>query len=335
MKKNLLVLMALFGLFFLVACGDDNDTSVDTPTEGVADHADDNDDTADEVEVDGDTVTITDRTGLVEISRNPGRVIAMDLGTLDTLTYFGIDVVAVPQETQLPVFLSQFADESYVNLGGLRSIDVEAVYAAQPDVIFVSGRQEEWIEEFLEFTEVVFVHDSENYMDDFSQNMTIIGLIFGIEDEVATVLADIEGEMAEANYAIEDTGLNALVVMANEDNLSAFGPLSRFGIIHNDFGFTPTDADIQMEGRHGMQISVEYVADVNPDIIFTIDRQGSMGNEPTAGTILSNPLVDATNAAQNDRIVFLDSAAWYLVSGGVNATRIMIAEVMNAIQSFE
>ena len=77
---------------------------------------------------------------------------------------------------------------------------------------------------------------------------------------------------------------------------------------------------------HGDTISFEYIKTLNPNIIFVVDRSQAIGGEPSIG-ILDNVLVNSTDAAMNDRIVILDSIAWYIVSGGYQSTLTMINNV--------
>lgn len=59
--------------------------------------------------------------------------------------------------------------------------------------------------------------------------------------------------------------------MTNEGKITAFGPKSRFGFVHNLLGFEAADANIRAS-THGAEINYEYISKVNPDIIFYVDR---------------------------------------------------------------
>ena len=50
-------------------------------------------------------------------------------------------IVALPQTTALPYLPQYFKEvQAVTNLGTLKEIDLEGLMAAEPDVIFISGR---------------------------------------------------------------------------------------------------------------------------------------------------------------------------------------------------
>lgn len=70
----------------------------------------------------------------------------------------------------------------------------------------------------------------------------------------------------------------ALVILANEGKISAYGAGSRFGIIHDVFGFAQADDKIEVS-THGQSVSYEYVADKNPDYLFVVDRDAAVKSD--------------------------------------------------------
>jgi len=277
-------------------------------------------------------IDIVDSTGRqVQVPFKPERVVALDLGTIDSLQYLGIEIIGMPQGTQLPSNLAHL-DGNVSNVGGLRDIDIEAIYLLQPDIIFIHGRQEEIMEQLEQIAPVVFVRiDYTNYLDSVASNFRILGQIFDKENQVNTVIEEITNTANEVETLAQHSGKRALITFTNESNLGVFGPDSRFSIIHKNLGFEAVDPTIEAS-RHSMLVNVEYVQEKNPDVIFVIDRQSAIGGEAMSRTILNNELITNTNAGQNNRIIFLDSGVWYLADGGINSTRQMIEEVKSALQ---
>src|SRR5699024_12224481 len=58
----------------------------------------------------------------------------------------------------------------------------------------------------------------------------------------------------------DESDQNGLIIMANDTDISAFGPGSRFGLVHDVFGVTPVDEGIE-SSTHGKNESFEYVAE--------------------------------------------------------------------------
>ena len=87
-------------------------------------------------------------------------------------------------------------------------------------------------------------------MDSFKENLAIIGEIFDKEAEVEEELGKIEESIATLNEKATRADKNALIILANDDKISAYGPNSRFGIIHDVFGVAAVDEDIEAS-THG------------------------------------------------------------------------------------
>lgn len=107
---------------------------------------------------------------------------------------------------------------------------------------------------------------------------------------------------------------------------------SRFGLIHDLYGFSPADPAIKV-GTHGMSVSHEFISEKNPDYLFVIDRNAAItdGNSG-AKKVLDNNLINQTNAAKNGNIVFLDSSTWYLMNESLGGMKAMVKEVSAAVE---
>ncbi|OIJ21440.1 hypothetical protein BKP45_01305 [Anaerobacillus alkalidiazotrophicus] len=88
--------------------------------------------------------------------------------------------------------------------------------------------------------------------------------------------------------------------------ICAYGPGSRFGILHEVFGFTPVDEPIEVS-THGMNVSYEYTLEKDPEYLFGVDRGAAVtGGEAAAKQTIENELTEKTRAYQEDKIVYLD-----------------------------
>ncbi|MEH7093716.1 siderophore ABC transporter substrate-binding protein [Neobacillus vireti] len=275
-------------------------------------------------------MTIKHQYGEAVVEKNPKKVVVFDFGVLDTLDELGIEVTGVPQVT-IPSYLKKYSDKKYTNVGSLKEPDFEAIHALKPDVIFISGRQAELYDQFAEIAPTVYVGmDYTNYMDSFTKNMNLIGEIFGKEDQVNRELKAIQARVNEVNKKAATLNEKGLVVLANEGKVSAYGPSSRFGLIHDVFGFGAADQNIEVS-THGQSISFEYIKEKNPDVLFVIDRATAVGGEIGAKEIVENELVKKTSAYQEDKIIYLDADSWYLSGGGLQSMKGMTAEIEAAL----
>lgn len=308
--KGLIILM--FTVFILAACQSAEDQ--EEQTEGA-----------------GETITVTHELGETDVQVNPEKVIVFDFGMLDTLDYLDIPVVGVPQ-MNIPSYLDKYISDDYENIGSLKEPDFEKIANIDPDLIIISGRQSELYDELKKLGPVVYLGvDHTRYLESFQENVKVIGEIFSEEETIEQVLADIDEQIAELHTMAEDLGKNGLIILANDDKISAYGESSRFGIIHDVFGIPPVDTGIEAS-THGMNVSFEYVADQDPDLLYVIDRSAAIGEESAAKNIVENELMKPTKAMQNDDIYYLNPDVWYLSGGGIISVQEMIQEIKNSLQ---
>ncbi|KHS57149.1 MULTISPECIES: siderophore ABC transporter substrate-binding protein [Terrisporobacter] len=279
------------------------------------------------------TVAVTDANGeKVELSKNPEKIVVFDYGVADILKNLGVDIVGLPKSRTLPEVLSVYADDKYANVGDLKEPDFEAIEALNPDLIIIGGRQADQIDSFKEIAPTVYLAvDGENYMDSFSAVVTDLGNLFDKQEEAKSALSKIETKVADLNKVVSEKGLSASVVMANEGGISLFSQASRYGIIYSDLGFKQLDKNIE-ESTHGQQITFEYFLENNSDYVFVVDRGAVTGKGEAAQTLFDNEIMNKTDVAKNDNIVYLDSAVWYTMTGGIESTNIMIDEIADAIK---
>ena len=323
MKKMLMALMMFGVMALLVACGGEKEA--DKSAEKTADDKPEVEEVK-EVEVkhelDKEVVTVP---------KNPEKVVVFDFGILDTFDALGIeDQVAALPKGSLPGYLEKFEDDKYTNVGSLKEPDFEAIHALEPDLIIITGRQSDMYEEFKEIAPTIYVGlDTSDYMVSFKHNMDLVAEIFGKEDEMAKELTEIDEQIAAINEKVSAQEETALITLANEGKISAYGKSSRFGIIHDVFGFKPADEKIE-SSTHGQSITFEYILETNPGILFVVDRGAAIGGEASANMV-ENELVMKTDAYANEKIIYLNGEYWYLSGGGLLSMKAMVEEVEQAL----
>ncbi|MCP3761075.1 siderophore ABC transporter substrate-binding protein [Domibacillus sp. A3M-37] len=318
MKKYLLfIVMALFAMI-AAACG-----SSTSSEENTAEPAEKNEAPTE--------VTVTHELGEATVPVNPEKVVVFDFGSLDTMAELGVEPVGLPKEN-IPDYLSQFEDEKYENTGSLKEPDFEKINELAPDLIIISSRQMDLYDQFAEIAPTVYLAvDDANYMESFKKNATTIGQIFDKEAEVEEKLAAIDEKVAALNEKASTMEGNGLVILANEGKISAYGPASRFGIIHDVFGVKPADENIEVS-THGQSVSFEYLVETDPDYLFVVDRGAVVvDGESSVKQVVENDLVKGTKAVKNDNVIYLDPNVWYLSGGGLQSVPAQADEIEKAI----
>lgn len=311
-KTRIVKWMMLWFLVFLTACGDDQleaDSTEQTPS----------------------TLTIVDAVGnQVDIPTNPQSIAVFDNGQLDNLSTLGLgDRVVLTASPNLPEHLSDFEEVDVA--GSFFEIDLEMTHAAEPDLIIVAGRSSAAYEDLQSIAPTIDLsNDAANYFTSIESNLERLGEIFGLKVEAKTIINDLSSELKELNERAEASNLTTLTAMYNEGSLSAYGPGSRFGVVHDTFGFQAVDEGIE-DSNHGMEISYEYILEVDPDVLFVIDRTAAIGGDSTSASLEENPIILETAAYQENKITYLSPSAWYLAEGGVGTFRIMMQEVASVL----
>ncbi|MFD6948827.1 hypothetical protein A6A08_14770 [Nocardiopsis sp. TSRI0078] len=268
-----------------------------------------------------ETVTVEAENGEVEIPRDPGTVVVFDNAQLDILDALEVDVAGIPSADVVPELFADYAESDDVaNVGSLFEPDFEAVAALDPDLIISGGRSSAVTGELAEIAPTIDMSlDSADILGSISERTTAYGEIFDRAEEADALVTEFESRVEEVGAKVAESG-DGLVLMSNAGEISAYGPGSRFGFFYDVLGLEPSIEIVNEEARHGEAMSFEALAEADPDWLYVIDRDNAIGTEGAspAEQVLDNELVDRTTAAQEDQVLYLDSAELYLV-GGIQA----------------
>lgn len=283
---------------------------------------------------DGSQTTFED----VTLEEQPKRIISFDYGFLDTLDALGVEgIVGVASnggKGNIPTHIKdKYApSDDIADVGSLKEINLEAVAAAAPDVIFISGRQAAFYEELKEITpNVVFIgSDNSDYIAGVNETVDLAAQIFDKEEKAEELKAALQ-EKVDAVKEKAGNYDNALVTMYNEKKLSGFddGKDSRFAYVYNDFGFTPVTSEID-SAAHGSDFSYESILSVDPEVLFVIDRTASDVEAIKAD--IENDIIKKTTAYKEGKIVYLDGVNWYFSSNGITTESEKLDEILNELK---
>nr|WP_302597254.1 siderophore ABC transporter substrate-binding protein [uncultured Cellulosilyticum sp.] len=316
-KKLVFMLMASLGMTVLAGCGNTASNSTQEVTQEAVQEA--------------ETVKVVHTLGETEVPKNPENVVVFDIGTLDALETLGVEITGVVA-SNIPEYLAKYEGDEYEKVGELFEPDLEKIYALEPELIIIGARQADYYEQLSEIAPTISMAvDNTSYLDSFKSNMNYLGEIFGKQQEVAEKLSSMDEAIAAVHTKAEEKNVNGLIVLANDSAISVYGQGSRFGIIHDEFGITPVDENIELS-NHGQKSSFEYIVEQNPDYIFVVDRAAVAGGQNSAKELIENELIKTTDAYKNNRIIYLDPNAWYVAGGGFISTQIMIDEMTTALE---
>ncbi|MCG7329320.1 siderophore ABC transporter substrate-binding protein, partial [Achromobacter sp. ACRQX] len=163
------------------------------------------------------------------------------------------------------------------------------------------------------------------------RNTETLAALYGKEGVAKEKLAALDASIASLKGKAANAG-TALIVLTTGGKMSAYGPGSRFGVIHDAFGVKPAATGLNVS-NHGQAISFEFIAQTDPDWLFVIDRDAAIGREGvSAQRMLDNELVRPTKAWKNQRVVYLNGFNWYLLgSAGLTAMQQNVDQIAAAL----
>lgn len=274
-----------------------------------------------------DTISVTHLQGVTEVPLNPKKVIVFDIATLDTLNELGVEVFGVPV-FPAPANLKKYMGADYAKMGSLFKPDFEAINAAQPDLIIVASRSATAYKALSKIAPTIdLTNDWKNFIPSVKANSEILGKIFGKSDEIAKATKELDATIAHVKDHSSNIG-KVFLVMTNGGKVTAFGPGSRLGFIHDVLGMEPAIKDVKA-ATHGEAISNEFILETNPDWMVVLDRDAAIGrgSGASAKQLLDNELVTQTSAWKNNHVIFVDTARWYVTNGGVINLKKIVEEL--------
>lgn len=270
----------------------------------------------------------------IDVPFDPQRVAVLDLAALDLLDSWGLGdrVVGMPKASRITYLTDYNDNQTIANYGTLKEVDMEALMSSQPDIIFIGGRLAGEYDNLSEIAPVVYTTTDHEigYMQSLKNNVMNIAAIFGAEEKAAQQLSAFDGRIDALSEAA--AGKTAVIGMVTSANFNALGNKSTGSVIGKEIGFKNLADNV--DSTHGDSSSFELLLKLNPDYIFVIDRDTAINAEgaDAAQQVMENELVMKTDAYQNDRIVYLTPAVWYLSGGGIQATDVMLSDLEEGIE---
>lgn len=258
------------------------------------------------------TVSIEDNHGTVEVNTPPTTVVSTDNRTFETLESWGIKLAAAPKAL-MPTTIGYKTDDSIVDIGNHREPDLEALAATNPDFILNGQRFTKYYEDIKNLNpDAAMVEleprDGEAIDSELKRQTTALGKIFGKESEAEKLNSDFDSAISKAKEAYQsDQKVMAVDVSGGEIGYVAPTKGRFWGPLYDLVGLTPAlTIENASDNHEGDDISVEAIAESNPDWILVIDRDAAIkeGATPAKDVIEGNEALKNVNAVKNGNIVY-------------------------------
>lgn len=261
------------------------------------------------------TVTIEDNRGSVTVPVPAKSVIVTDNRLFQPLQEWGVKLAAAPQDL-MPKGSPYKTDSSIVNLGDHREPKMEAAVGVQPDLIINGQRFEEKYDQFKQLAPEAALVDidirkDKPFGDELKRQITIAGEIFGKKDEAAKLVSDFDASVARVKAAYKSgSKVMAVIVSKGKVNYSAPGSGRTLGPVFEILGLTPALESKGSSDHQGDEISVEAIAQSNPDWILVMDRDAAITAEgetatPASDVIAGSAPLQNVTAVTKKQIVYM------------------------------
>ncbi|MYH62870.1 MAG: ABC transporter substrate-binding protein, partial [Caldilineaceae bacterium SB0675_bin_29] len=280
-------------------------------------------------------VEITHYSGTDVVPVSPETVVVADIAALLSLHDLGAEGIAGLLGLGVPIpdkYAEALNNPDFAELGSVWEPDYEAINALEPDLIIVAGRSSRIYADMKEIAPTADLTVWEDFYNKFQEQHRNMGKIFGVEERVEERLAELDAKVQEVSAQTAGAG-RALILMTTGAEVTAYGPGSRFGFVHDTFGYAASDEKKEREATHGDAVSLEYILEMQPDVLFVIDRASAIGEEgKAAAEILDNELVAQTPAWQNGRVIYVTAFDWYIAWTALPAFFQVVEDVKAGLQ---
>lgn len=267
------------------------------------------------------TVEIMDVHGAVNVPVNPKNVVALDNRTFETLSDWGIELAAVPKGV-MPADSPYVNDESVQDIGNHREPNLEILAAVDPELVIVGQRFASYYEDIKALVPNAAVIDlnfdvseeaatpGENLVNGLKDSTIALGQIFDKNEEAKMLVADFYKAIEDAKSAYNGTdSIMSVVVSGGNIGFSAPGSGRVWGPMYEIFGWTPAlEIGAASSNHQGDDVSVEAIAQSNPDWLFVLDRDAATSSTtdavPAQDVIDNSPALQNITAVTEGRIVY-------------------------------
>ena len=264
----------------------------------------------------GESLEVEDNNGTQSVQTPPASVVATDNRTFETLADWGVTLTAAARAL-MPSTNPLKDDESIIDLGNHREPDLEAVVAAEPTLIINGQRFSQYHDDFVKYAPEATIleldpRDDQPFADELKRQVSVLGEIFGKQTEAETLGTDLDAAIERVTAAYDGSStVMAVNTSGGEIGYIAPGQGRTLGWTFEALGLVPA---LEVEGasddHEGDDISVEAIADSNPDWILVMDRDAAVSADdpeykPANELLSSSEALAGVTAVAEGNVVYM------------------------------
>ena len=234
------------------------------------------------------SVTVEDNNGSQTISLPLTSVVATDNRTFETLESWGVELSAAAVAL-MPSTIGYKKDDSIIDLGNHNEPDLEALVAVEPQLVVNGQRFTQFHDDIAKLAPDAVVleldpREGQPLDAELKRQVTVLGEVFGKQAEAKKLADDLDAAVARVKAAY-DPSQTVMAVTTSGGEIGYIAPKvgRTLGPLFDLLGLTPA---LEVEGatddHQGVDISVEAIADSNPDWILVMDRDAAVAADDPA-----------------------------------------------------
>lgn len=281
------------------------------------------------------SVSIDANDGTVEIKLPVTRAASLDNRTFEVLAQWDVPLVAAPKKL-IPTTITAFNGEDVADVGMHRDPNLEALVAAEPDLIISGQRFSKFDAQIKELApDVPLINleprEGQPFDQELIREVTDLGEIFGKQAEAKQLVDDFNASIERAKNAYDGSStVMAVDVSGGNIGYVAPGKGRTWGPVFDLLGLKPAlEVEGSTDSHTGDDISVEAIAQANPAWIFVLDRDAAItkdgSNTPAETVINGNAALQNVAALQNKHVVYAPNDTY------TNESIITYTEIFNSI----
>ena len=267
--------------------------------------------------------TIVHDFGTTELKKVPKRIVILDnlygeiLNPLD-ITPVGATTGQADSQEFSTLFKKQYKDAKVVSVGWQGNPDLDKIAELKPDLILMTGEQEDLYDELSEIAPTVGyqINTDENW--DYHETSLKVAEIFDKRDEMKKDLDRVDArEAVFAENVKAKFGNQKLMYLRVTDNDIRYYAYGHFGYLYDTYHFNR--AETFNPNDMFQVIDPDKLKDINPDLLIVqADSQELLDNK-----LKNNPVWSSLKAVQNNKVIYADYSTYMLGFGIVSQEAIM------------
>ena len=267
--------------------------------------------------------TIVHDFGTTELKKAPKRIVILDnlygeiLDPLD-ITPVGATTGQADSQEFSTLFKKQYKDAKVVSVGWQGNPDLDKIAELKPDLILMTGEQEDLYDELSEIAPTVGyqINTDENW--DYHETSLKVAEIFDKRDEMKKDLDRLDArEAVFAENVKAKFGDQKLMYLRVTDNDIRYYAYGHFGYLYDTYHFNRAETfnpDDMLQ-----VIDPDKLKDIHPDLLIVqADSQELLDNK-----LKNTPVWTSLKAVQNNKVIYADYSTYMLGFGIVSQEAIM------------